>query len=92
MSVFNDPMRSTLLKKTADLPEFVGHALAVYRTTEGITAEEQAQMLGIDLDGLVRLALCRVPRRRHYQKDLAAICNHVGAREEVLLGILRSLS
>ena len=92
MSVFNVAMRTTLLKKLAEDAAFVGFALSRRRQMEGITVEEQAQVLGLDLDGLVRLSLCRVPRRRHCQRDLGTIARYVGVREDVLADLLRSSS
>jgi hypothetical protein len=68
---------------------FVGFALARAREAEGIDLAEQARRLGLDLDGLAKLALCRQPHRDTWEEDVRVVAEYVGlapAMLEALLG------
>jgi len=84
----NTPMRETLLATTAAEPTKIGSALARHRKDADLTLEQQAEMLGIDLEGLALLALGRLPRQRHWERDLEQACKCSGANPEVLATVL----
>lgn len=64
------PMGEAFLAETATDPISIGSALARHREHPGLTLEQQAELLGIGIAGLAILALCRLPRRQHWERDL----------------------
>jgi len=84
----NQPMRDALQAGAAADTNTIGSALAQHREQSGLTPEQQAHLLGIDLDGLVLLGGCRLPRRRHWDRDLHSACKRSGADPEMLAAVL----
>ncbi len=89
MPRYNEAMRMVLLQKTAKAPDLLGCALAKHRTDNHLSVEDQAALLGIDVDGLVWLSLCRTPRPQHFQRDVESVCRRVNASVEVLIEVLK---
>lgn len=67
---------------------FIGHALAAQRQTQRIGVDEQARRLGLSLELLARLALCRTPRPDHYSQDLKRVGRFVGLTAEAVQQLL----
>jgi hypothetical protein len=86
---FNAAMRAAIFRCTAARPDLLGYHLARHREARALDQAAQAEALGIDVDGLARLSLCRTPRRKHYARDLEGICRRTGASRDVLVEMLR---
>lgn len=71
-------------KKAETRAGFLAVELATYRTHQGLNNEELAARLGISLDSLTQLALCKKPSN---QVELARIADFVGADLAVLTQI-----
>jgi hypothetical protein len=69
-------------------PGFWAGVLAKHRLILGLTEDRQAALLHTDRAGLVRLALCRLPRPDHHAEDMHRVAEHVGADPDALAGIL----
>jgi len=83
------PIVSVDTKKRELIGDFKnGHALAAQRQTQRISVDEQARRLGLNLELLARLALCRTPRPAHYRPDLEHIARFVGVTAEDLQQLL----
>jgi hypothetical protein len=80
---------AAVLRRTSEDPAWLGHWLARHRRTEGIGPEELAARLGLPMDRLALLCLCRTPRADHFAEDLRVVCARAGAGEEAVAGILR---
>jgi len=65
-------------------PLFIGYALHAQRQAQRIGVDEQARRLGLSLDLLARLALCRTPRPDHYRPDLERVARFVGLTPEAV--------
>lgn len=57
----NDVLQRMAFVRTATEPFFIGCHLARLRQAAYQTPQQQAEALGLDLDALVFLALCRMP-------------------------------
>jgi hypothetical protein len=80
----DDPLL-VLALRVADDPSFVSFSLARHRATNGTTPAQQAAALGLELDQLAALALCRAPRSGvDRQADLEQIAAYAGLRVEVV--------
>ena len=75
---------------TADF--FVAVLLARWRQRHHATHAVQAQALGIDIETLEKLALCRQPRAERWAEDVAVIATRFGISVEVLGGMLREVA
>jgi hypothetical protein len=70
-------------------PALFGWALARIRYHRKQSPAEQATGLGISLERLAALGLCRVPRPERRAEDLAAVARHIGVSVEFLAWLLR---
>jgi hypothetical protein len=68
----------------------LGHALARIRQVQGLSPAEQAAGLGMTLDQLAALSLCRRPQPGRREEDLAALSRHLGVGVEFLEWLLRA--
>ena len=82
-------LHAAVFRNTAKDPAWVGYWLARHQQTEDLEEEQLADKLGVPMDDLVLLCLCRTPRADHFGEDLKVICQHTGASEAVLAQILR---
>jgi hypothetical protein len=67
----------------------VGYWLLRHRRAERLRLAELARKLGLAMDGLVLLSLCRTPREDHFREDLEVICRRTGADATALAQVLR---
>jgi len=70
-------------------PGLVGYWLLCHRRHEGLKLARLARRLGLDMEGLVLLSLCRTPREVCFTDDLEVICRRTGAGREALALLLR---
>jgi hypothetical protein len=77
------------LRQTGRDPAWVGFWLRRHRDSERLRPLPLARKLGIALEGLALLSLCRTPRADRFAEDLAVICRRTGADASVLAQILR---
>ena len=82
-------LQAAVFRNTAREPAWLGYWLARHQQTENLDEQQLADKLGILMDKLVLLCLCRTPRRDQFREDLDVVCRHTGASEEVLAQILR---
>ena len=81
----SEPFRSLDMDAAARDPSLVGYRLAQLRLAQHITAEQQAQALGIDRERLTTLCCCRLPRD---QAELEMIAARIGWEVGRLAGLL----
>lgn len=79
----------SVLRQTAQDAVWLGYWLRRHRRTEKRTVSQLARLLGLSVEGLVLLSLCRTPREDHFRDDVQAICHRTGAKESELARILR---
>jgi hypothetical protein len=84
-----DSLHAAVFRNTAEDPAFIGYWLARHQQTENLDDQPLADKLGLAMDKLVMLCLCRTPRESSFRDDLTAICRYTGAPEELLAQILR---
>lgn len=82
-------LHAAVFRNTAQDAAWIGHWLARHQQTENLDEEQLAQKLGIAVDNLVLLCLCRSPRSDHFQEDLRVVCKRTGASEKVLAQVLK---
>jgi hypothetical protein len=80
-----EAVQQAVFHSTAQDPTWIGYYLARHLQLHAIGQGEQALLLGIDLDGLTRLAVCRSSRR---SEDLEVICSAIGANPVALRRLL----
>jgi hypothetical protein len=72
-------------------PGFFAYHLARDRDASGQSPDEQAAAIGLSLERLGQLGLCRTPRSGEYDADLAQVAAHAGvavpALERILIGV-----
>jgi len=68
--------------------QFIGHALADQRRAQRIGVDEQARRLGLNLELLARLALCRMPRPDCRGQDVERVARFVGLTPAALSQLL----
>jgi len=73
------------IEETATRPDFCGFQLAALRRRHNVSIEEQAASLGLELERLAKLALCRVPAN---QAEIDLIAGYVGMDPERLAEVL----
>jgi hypothetical protein len=83
----SEPFRPLDLDSTAADPSLVGHRLARQRREQNITAQQQAEALGIDLERLAALCSCRMPHDRAAVEMIAARMGWEAERTAELLGM-----
>ncbi len=80
---------AAVLRWTAEDAVWVGHWLARHLRGEGIGPEELAARLGLSMEQLALLCLCRTPRADRFAEDLRVACARAGAAEDVVARVLR---
>jgi transcriptional regulator with XRE-family HTH domain len=81
----SEPFRSLDMDAAAADPSLAGYRLAQLRKAQNITAEQQAEALGIDRERLTTLCSCRLPRG---QAELELIAARMGWEVGRLAGLL----
>lgn len=84
-----ESLHAAVFRNTAKDPAWVGYWLARHQQTEDLDEEQLAGKLGITMENLVLVCLCRTPRSDQFREDLRIICQRTGASEEALAGMLR---
>jgi hypothetical protein len=79
----------SVLRQTGRDPAWVGYWLRRHRVHERIAPARLAARLGLDLQGLTLLSMCRTPREDHFRDDLEVICRRTGSDEMALAAVLR---
>jgi hypothetical protein len=79
----------SVLRLTGRDPQWLGYWLRRHRRTEGLTPGRLAARLGLSMEGLMLLSLCRSPRDHYFQEDLAVVCARTGADAAALAQVLR---
>jgi hypothetical protein len=79
----------SVLQQTARDPIWLGYWLRRHRRTENLTPSRLAARLGLSLEGLIVLSLCRTPRDDHFPEDLDVVCRRTGANEMELARLMR---
>lgn len=83
-------LHAAVFSKTARDPDWVGYWLARHQQTEDLDEDQLAAKLGMTMDNLVLLCLCRTPRDgAQFKQDVDAICQKTGADQKVLQNLLR---
>jgi hypothetical protein len=79
----------SVLRQTGRDPALVGYWLARHRRAERLSPARQARALGMTLEGLMVLSLCRTPREDRFREDLEVICRRSGADPARLASLVR---
>ena len=83
-------LHAAVFSKTARDPDWVGYWLARHQQTEDLDEDQLAAKLGMTMDNLVLLCLCRTPRDgAQFKQDVDAICQKTGVDRLVLKNLLR---
>jgi hypothetical protein len=82
-------LNAAVLRATGEDPIWLGYWIKRFEQSEGVHSAEVANQLGLGVDSLVLLCLCRLPRVEHFQDDLRIICHRTGAKEDALARIIR---
>lgn len=80
---------AAVFRQTAADPAWLGYWLARHLQTERLQAEQLAERMGVSMDHLALVCLCRTPRLDHFGEDLRVICQRTGVPEEMLAQVLR---
>ena len=83
----SDPILKLAFERTTTDPFFAGYRLARLRTGQSLTLDQQAAALGLSLDSLVGLCLCRQPRDRADVEMIATRLGWESGRTADLLGV-----
>jgi hypothetical protein len=79
----------SVLRRTGRDPAFLGYWLRRHRLSERLSPAHLAGRLGLDLERLVLLSLCRTPRDEQFGTDLAVVSARTGAETTALARLLR---
>ncbi len=83
-------LHAAIWRNTTRDPSWLGFWLARHEQTEDIDESQLAAKLGVTIENLVMLCLCRTPREdSQFKGDLRVICQKTGASEPVLAQLLR---
>jgi hypothetical protein len=82
-------LNSAVFRVTGDDPAWLGHWIRQFQRSERIEPAEVANQLGIDIDALVLLCLCKTPRQDRFDEDLQVACKRTGADQVALARIIR---
>jgi hypothetical protein len=82
-------LQAAVVRNTGADPAWMGFWLARHREHERLDELQLAQKLGISMDNVLLLHLCRTPRSERFREDVEAICRRTGAPERELLDLLR---
>ena len=83
----SDPILKLAFERTTTDPFFAGYRLARLRKEQSLMLDQQAAALGLSLDSLVGLCLCRQPRDRADVEMVAARQGWESGRVADLLGV-----
>ena len=83
----SDPILRLAFQRAAEDPFFAGFHLGRLRREQSLTPEQQAKALGLSLDSLVGLCLCRQPRDKADVEMIAARMGWEAGRVADLLGV-----
>jgi hypothetical protein len=83
----SDPILRLAFERAATDPFFAGCRLDQLRREQSLTSEQQAAALGLSLESLVGLSLCRQPRDRADVEMIAARLGWECGRMADLLGV-----
>ncbi len=72
-------------------PVFLAAVFARYRAVEGLDDAEFACRLGVAVDRLDELAICRRPRPDRFRQDVSAIAARFGADPGALAAVVRQV-
>lgn len=86
--VLDQPLRESMLHLGARHPNLFGHALARLRDARGLTADQQAEDLGLSPSRLAYLAMSPRPRPDRRDADLAEVAGRIGICVEELERLL----
>lgn len=82
-------LNAAVLRATGEDPTWLGYWIDQFKQSEGIQTTDIADRLGLAVDALVLLCLCRTPRPDHFQEDLGVVCRRTGAKDDALAHIIR---
>jgi hypothetical protein len=82
-------LRRSVLRQTGRDPAHLGYWLRRHRRAERLRPSRLARKLGLTMEGLVLLSLCRTPREDCFRDDLEAVCRCTGADAAALAQVLR---
>jgi hypothetical protein len=82
-------LNAAVFRATGEDPTWLGHWIDRFQQGEGIQTAEVADQLGLGVEALVLLCLCKTPRADHFQDDLTVVCQRTGANEDALARIVR---
>jgi len=82
-------LNAAVFRATGEDPTWLGHWIDRFQQSEGIQTAEVASELGLGVEALVLLCLCKTPRADHFQDDLKVVCQRTGAKEDALARIVR---
>ncbi len=82
-------LQAAVFRNTALDAGWMGYWLARHQQSEDLDEQQLALKLGLTMDNLVLLCLCRTPRADHFSEDLKVICRRTGASEVALAQLLR---
>jgi hypothetical protein len=82
-------LHAAVFRKTAEDPCWLGHWLKRYQEHEKLDEGQLAARLGLTMEKLVWLCMCRTPRGDRFADDIAAICQRTGAKELDIVRIVR---
>jgi hypothetical protein len=80
---------AAVFRQTGADPIWLGYWLARHGQAERLRPDQLAQLMGVSVDNLALLCLCRTPRADHFREDLRIVCERTGTREDVLAQVLR---
>ncbi len=83
----SDPILKLAFERSATDPFFAGCRLDRLRRDQRLTPEQQAEALGLTLESLVGLCLCRQPRDKADVEMIAARMGWEAGRVADLLGV-----
>jgi len=82
-------LHAAVFRNSARDESWVGYWLARHQQSENLDEHQLADRLGLTVENLALLCLCRTPRDEHFREDLAVICTRTGASETALAQLLR---
>ena len=81
---------SNLARMAENRDGFIAGPLAAYQQVHNLDDHGLAAMLHCTVENITHLKLCKLPRPRHYDQDIARIAEHVHVDPAVLAQILHS--
>jgi hypothetical protein len=82
-------LQAAVFRNTSQDSSWMGFWVSRHRVHEGVDEQQLAGSLGITMDKLVLLCLCRTPRDDRFLEDVDVICRRTGANRTELLRLLR---